>query len=477
MKHLLRQQFRYFFWNIPCRRSFVRSPRTIPSPEIINETLRRRIERVQDSTVSITPLLREGGNQTALAELRSIISSLHRSNRFSHALQVSEWMSDQKAYKLTSMDLESRLLLIAKVRGVEEAAKFLETVPVEKRDLYLHTALLNCCTTQGGSLSLAEITFQKMRDLGFADHNAQLFSTMLSLYHQADDHDMVVNLLREMDDQNIKPQGLSFDKLLTSYSIASVLDIQGMERFLSKWEGMIQEKWVTFFFPGLAYIQAGSKEKGLALLRRSEEPLLGAACRDSIYAGLILAYCSENLTDDVSRLWNLAKAYGISFDSSTCSRIISSFTKSGNLDEILQEWDDCPSLDLKDFGFQNRCAKEEAEKVVNMLGKKQTKWESLAHKVPNLVEDEDDKEEERMKSVAEAMEGRLHDRWNPKSSMALSAYACVQYVEGRRDIESTADILRLLNKREQVLHAMDKDRLSLKMVEAIRGGGYVGGED
>ncbi|XP_010497626.1 PREDICTED: pentatricopeptide repeat-containing protein At2g20710, mitochondrial-like, partial [Camelina sativa] len=152
------------------------------------------------------------------------------------------------------------------------------------------------------------------------------------------------------------------------------------------WEGMIQEKWVTFFFPGLAYIQAGSKEKGLALLRRSEEPLLGAACRDSIYAGLILAYCSENLTDDVSRLWNLAKAYGISFDSSTCSRIISSFTKSGNLDEILQEWDDCPSLDLKDFGFQNRCAKEEAEKVVNMLGKKQTKWESLAHKVPNLVE-------------------------------------------------------------------------------------------
>jgi len=86
-------------------------------------------------------------------------------------------------------------------------------------------------------------------------------------------------------------------------------------------------------------------------------------------------------------------------------------------------------------------------------------------------------EEERRKRVAEAMEGRLHDRWNPKNSMALSAFACVQYVEGRRDMESTADILRLLNKREQVSHAMDKNRLSLKMVEAMRGGGYVGGDD
>ncbi|VVA99953.1 unnamed protein product [Arabis nemorensis] len=75
------------------------------------------------------------------------------------------------------------------------------------------------------------------------------------------------------------------------------------------------------------------------------------------------------------------------------------------------------------------------------------------------------------------MEGRLQDRWNPKGSLALSAYTCVQYVEGRRDIESAADILRLLGKREQVSHAMDKKRLSLKMVEAMVGGGYVGGED
>ncbi|EOA30473.1 hypothetical protein CARUB_v10013598mg [Capsella rubella] len=478
MKHLLRQQFRYIFWNLPSRRSFVRSPRTIPSPELINDTLRRRIERVQDSSVSITPLLREWcqrGNQTPLPELRSIITSLHKSNRFSQALQVSDWMIERKGYKLSSMDFEGRLLLIAKVRGVEEAAMFFETVPVEKRDLYLHTALFDCCITHG-SLSIAEIIFQKMRDLGFADLNTRLYSAMICLYLQAANHDMVVNLLREMDNKKITPQGLSFETLLVSYSLASVQDVQGMERFLSKWEHMIQVKWVTFYFPGLIYMQAGSKEKGLALLRRTE-PLVNDSCRESIFGCLMTAYCGEDQTDDVYRLWTLAKGYGISFDNSICADIIRAFTKTGDLDEVLEEWDECPNLDLKDFGFQKRCAKEEAEKVVNMLGKKESKWESLSHKVAKMVLDEDEKEDERRKRVAKALEGRLHDSWNPKSSMALSAYACVQYVEGRRDIDSTADILRLLNKREQVLHAMDKNRLSLKMVEAMRGGGYVGGED
>ncbi|XP_020889571.1 pentatricopeptide repeat-containing protein At2g20710, mitochondrial [Arabidopsis lyrata subsp. lyrata] len=478
MKHLLRQPFSTFFWKLPCRRSFVHFPKTIPSPELIDDTLKRRIERVQDSTVSITPLLREWcqiGNQTALSELRSIITSLHRSNRFFHALQVSDWMIEQKAYKLSSMDFERRLYLTAKVCGVEEAAKFFETVPVEKRDLYLYNALLSCCKTHS-SVAIAETTFEKKRELGFVDNNPQLYSIMLCLYHQAEDHDMVVKLLGEMDEKKMQPQGLSFDKLLTSYSMASDLDVQGMEKFLSKWEVMIQEKWTTFYFPGLVYLRAGFREKGLALLRRSE-PSVGDRAREIIYGCLMTAYCSENLTEDVYRLWNLAKDYGISFDSSKCSDIVKAFMKKGDLDEVMEEWDECPNIDLMDFGLQHRCMKEEAEKIVDMFGKKESKWESLALKVNNLVEDEDDKEEERRKRVAEAMEGRLHDRWNPKSSMALSAYACVQYVEGRRDMESTADILRLLNKREQVLHAMDKDRLSLKMVEAMRGGGYVGGDD
>ncbi|XP_024016070.1 pentatricopeptide repeat-containing protein At2g20710, mitochondrial isoform X2 [Eutrema salsugineum] len=390
-------------------------------------------------------------------------------------LFISEWMSDQKGYNLSTVDFEIRLLLIAKVRGLEEADRFLDTIPLKKRDFYVHSALLNACKTHS-SLSIAETTFQKMRDLGFAANNSKPYNTMLFLYHQAENHDMVIKLLRDMDHNNMEPEGIPFGKLLSSYAIASIKDVEGMENFLSKWEKRM-EPWTTCFFPAFLHLQLGSREKGLALLRRTEE-LVEDASRETIYGCLMTAYCQEGEREDVIRLLNLAKAHGISFDSFKCSEIIKAFTTKGDLDtahEVMEEWDTgAGDLGLADFGHRKRYVKEEADKVLNMLGKKECKWESLREKLHNLV---DDREEERRKRVAEAMEGRLPNRWNPKSSMALSAYACVQYVEGRRDMESAADILRLLSKQEQVSRAMDKGRLSLKMVEAMRGGGYIGGHD
>ncbi|CAH2051126.1 unnamed protein product [Thlaspi arvense] len=483
MNHLLRPQFGSFLRILRCRCSFVHFSKTIPSPDPAHDTLKRRIERVPDSTASVTPLLREWcerGNQAAHSELRRIIASLHKFDRSSHALQISEWMSDQKAYNLSTVDFEWRVLLIAKVRGLEEAGKFLDTIPLEKRGFYVHNALLNCCKTQS-SLSVAETTFQKMRDLGLASNNAKPYNTMLCLYHQAENHDMVVKLLREMHDKQMEAEGVPFGKLLSSFAIANVLDREGMENFLSKWEKKM-EPWATYFFPACLHLQLGSREKGLALLRMAES-LVEDRCREHIYGCLMTAYCHEGEREDVYRLLRLAKEHGISFDSAKCSDIIKAFTMKGDLGvahEVLEEWDiGADDLGLADFGHKRRFVKEQAEKVVDMLGKKESKWESLTEKLQYLVLDEDDtQEEERSKRVAEAMKGRLQDRWDPKgSSMALSAYACVQYVEGRRDMESTADVLRLLSKEEQVSHVMDKGRLSLKMLEAMRGGGYVGGTE
>ncbi|KAL1219387.1 Pentatricopeptide repeat-containing protein [Cardamine amara subsp. amara] len=483
MKHLLQPQLLYFFRNLPCRRSFVLFPKTIPSHDEL--TLERRIERVQDSTVAITPLLREWcerGNQTTATELRSIIESLYDSERYSQALQVSDWMSKHEACSMNSFDFGDRLELISEVHGIEEAAKFLKMIPLEHKGLYVYLTLLDCCE-EHKSLSIAQTTFQKMRDLFLTDNLPNItryYIIMLSLYKEAKDHDMVVKLLRDMFNKKIQLKQVPFDDLLFSYYGASVMDVEGMEKFLSEWEKTIdeedEEKLSYSYFPGLVYIEAGYKEKGLALLRKTEQ-LVDDDCRELLYRRLMTEYCDDGTREDVYRLCNLAKHHKISFDSSTCSSIIKALTKISDLDKVLEDWDEYPNLDMVDLRPQNSHVKEEAEKVVNMIGKKESKLETLARKLTNLVEDEDDKEEERRKIVEEAMEGRLHDHWDPKSSMALSAYTCVQYVEGRRDMESAADILRLLNKQGQVMHAMDKDRLSLKMVETMRGGGYIGGED
>ncbi|CAH8343067.1 unnamed protein product [Eruca vesicaria subsp. sativa] len=483
MNHLLRQNFGSFSrTNLPFRWSFLRFPKTIPSPDPVHDSLKRRIEHAPDSMPSLTPLLHEWrqlGNKPGLSELRSIISSLHKFDRFSHALQVSEWMSDQKIYNLSTVDFETRLLLIAKLRGLEEASNFLDTIPLKKRDFYVHNALLNSCKTQG-SLSIAETTFQKMRDLGLVAKNPKPYNTMISLYYSAQNHDMVVKLLLEMDDQRLEPQGVPFGKLFSCFAIAtSVKDSVGMERFLAKW-GDRMEPWATCFFPGCLYMGLGSIDKSLSLFRKAEE-LLDDDCRKNMYGALMRVYCLHGETEDVYRLSELAKRHGVSFDATVSSEMIKFFAMKNDFDgahEIMEEWDTgAGDLGLSDFGHKIRCMKEEADKAINMLGKKESTWESLTDMLErNLAEGEDDGERERRKRVTEALEGRLHERWNPKTSMTLSAYACVQYVEGRRDMESAAEILKLLNKQEQVSRAMDKDRLCLKMVEAMRGGGYVGGE-
>ncbi|VVA99954.1 unnamed protein product [Arabis nemorensis] len=167
--------------------------------------------------------------------------------------------------------------------------------------------------------------------------------------------------------------------------MSSVYDIEGMEKFLSKWENKVEHAWGVCFFPGLAYYGAGFREKGLALLRRTEPLLAEASCRDKIYGGLMGMYCHDGSREDVYRLWNLCKDF-LSFDSFGYSDIIKTFTMKGDLDvahEVLEEWDTGGGdLDLADFGLRKRYVKEEAEKVVNMLGKKEeSKWESLTQKL------------------------------------------------------------------------------------------------
>ncbi|KAJ0242726.1 hypothetical protein HA466_0206540 [Hirschfeldia incana] len=495
MNHLLRPHFGSFrSSNLPWRWSFLRFPKTVPSPNPVNDSLKRLImERVPDSIPSLTPLLHEwrqlGNKPPALPELRSIISSLQKSQRFSHALQVSEWImsSDQQVSNLSTVDYETRLLLIAKLRGLEAASSFLDTIPLKKRDFYVHNALLNSCKTSS-SLSIAETTFQKMRDLGLAATNSKPYNTMLYLYfHTAQNPDMVVKILLEMDDLRFEPQGVSFSQLFSCFATAScVKDTAGMEKFLDKWRDRI-EPWAACFFPACVYMGLlGSVDKSLSLFRKTEE-LLDGDCRKNMYGALMRVYCQIGDREDVYRLSNLAKRHGIlSFDSTVSSEMIKFFATKNDFDgaqEIMEEWVDTGAgdLGLSDFGHRNRCMKEEADKAINVLGKKwESKWECLTDRLQrNLAEGEDeDGERERRKRVTEALDGRrLHECWNPKISMTLSAYACVQYVEGRRDMESAAEILKLLNKQEQVSRAMDKDRLCLKMVEAMRGGGYVGGAD
>jgi len=161
-------------------------------------------------------------------------------------------------------------------------------------------------------------------------------------------------------------------------------------------------------------------------------------------------------------LWNLAKDMKVSKDINEYSCMILALWLKDDIEgahELLEEWDTgehhlskVKLNDILGFVYCRKLVIQGTELMVNYMF-------------------EEHKEEEEKKKTA--MEVRRNG-WDPKKNLALSAYACVQYVEGQRDIESTVDVLRLLGKREPQDAIMDEDRLSKKMVEAMRGGGYVG---
>ncbi|ESQ45496.1 hypothetical protein EUTSA_v10011092mg [Eutrema salsugineum] len=245
---------------------------------------------------------------------------------------------------------------------------------------------------------------------------------------------------RKLQHKNMKPEVVPIENVLASHILVSTVEY--IEEFFDKLE------------------DKGPKGIALATLRRSERLLFTdddykyfMEPRD--YEDLMMTYRRRGEKEDLRRLWNLAKEDTTLFDVERYVFTISEFLGKKDIEgvhEVLEDWNSTGDISkLVVSGDQRKLVMKETEEMVN-----------------NMVKDHN--EEEKMKR---AMEVRRNG-WDPKEDLVFSAYACVQYVEGTIDIESAADVLRSLEKQEPQ-DVMDSDRLSQKMVEAIRGGAYFGG--
>ncbi|XP_010431207.1 PREDICTED: uncharacterized protein LOC104715504 [Camelina sativa] len=247
----------------------------------------------------------------------------------------------------------------------------------------------------------------------------------------------------------MEPEGIPIYKMLASY--ISEYDVNGMEIFLNK----LEEKRPKGF--------------GLAMLRKSEPLLVNDEYYDilgeKVYRYLMLIYRRIGEKEDLRRLWNLAKDRKVFDTIGQYTLTIAIFWFKDDLEgvhEVFEEW----------YSGEHRFLEVKTKDILEFDHYRKRVIQDTKSKVKDMLEDH--KEEGERKKTA--MEVRQNG-WDPKNNLALSAYACVQYVEGRTDIESAVDVLRLLGKREPqdaIKPIMDKDQLGRKMVEAMRGGGYVG---
>ncbi|XP_019091060.1 PREDICTED: putative pentatricopeptide repeat-containing protein At1g28020 [Camelina sativa] len=209
----------------------------------------------------ITPLLEQWGHQMKQSDLKCLIKNLHDSNQFSKALQVSEWMGEKRVSSLYSEDYAARLYLTENVLGLEEAEKYFENIPENMKDYSVYTALLSFYAKSDKNMGKAMTTFKKMRELGFLLKPSP-FSLILSLHKQSN---MVEEILREMEENNVDPDSLTVNKVLKIYAAES--KVEEMEMFMRQWgrgDGIKLDSG-TVAAMAKAYAKAGSIKKAIEM--------------------------------------------------------------------------------------------------------------------------------------------------------------------------------------------------------------------
>ncbi|XP_023641263.1 putative pentatricopeptide repeat-containing protein At1g28020 [Capsella rubella] len=231
---------------------------TLPSP-VTNQTLLSRIEAALDQKAAVTTVLEQWrlqqqkeGNHLNPSLVRGIFEKLRNSNRFSQALEVSEWMVKQKICNLVPEDFAARFHLIDNVLGLEEAEKFFVSIPENMRCESIYTSLLRSYSSQPGGRALgrAESTYKKMKKLGLLLRPSP-YNSMTSIYNSLGNRDKVDEILREMKENNVEFDSVTVNNALRAY--ADVSDVATMDKFLAEWSAITKLEWHTTLDMAKAY--------------------------------------------------------------------------------------------------------------------------------------------------------------------------------------------------------------------------------
>ncbi|KAH7842250.1 hypothetical protein Vadar_003227 [Vaccinium darrowii] len=328
----------------------VRSHFTESYPKVNN--LYSRISPLGNPNLSMVPILDQWvheGKKVRELELRGIIRDLRSRKRFSHALEISEWMSSKGLCPFSPGDRAVQLDLIGRVRGLDAAESYFDMLNEHEKIDKMYGALLNCYVREG-LVDKSTSHMQKMKELGFASSTLS-YNDLMCLYTHTGQLEKIPDVLTDMKKSGVSPDRFSYKICMNSYGARS--DLKNMEKLLKEMESQphISIDWSTYSNVANLYIKAGSKEKALIYLKKLEEKLRKDARG---YNYLITFYASLGNKVEVRRLWGLQKV--------DCKRqinrdyvtMLGSLVKLGELEEaraLLQEWES--SCQFYDFRVPN----------------------------------------------------------------------------------------------------------------------------
>ncbi|KAK9082071.1 hypothetical protein Syun_031470 [Stephania yunnanensis] len=244
----------------------------------------------------------EEGNPLGRYEIHSAMLNLRKRRWFGKALELSEYSESHKLLDFVERDYASRLDLIAKVKGLQKAERYVEKIPESFRGEIIYRTLLANCVVQM-NMKKAEEVFNKMRDM---DLQMTAFScNQLLLLYKRLDKKKIADVLLFMEKENLKPTLFTYKLLIDTKGQSN--DISGMEQLFEtmKAEGMkpdiqVQSKLAKY------YIHGGLNEKAEAVLKELEGDNLKVnrgACR-----ALLPLYADLGKADEAEKVWKVCES-------------------------------------------------------------------------------------------------------------------------------------------------------------------------
>nr|QTJ02261.1 TPR type transcription factor [Catharanthus roseus] len=405
------------------------------------ETLYLKISPLGNPKIDVTPVLEkwvEEGRKVRFAELKRIVHDLRKRSRFSHSLQILEWMNKQATFTFSPIEHAMMIDLIGKVHGYISAESYFDSLSEQDKIDKTYGALLHCYVRQRQiEKSLSHL--QVMKDKGLT-LSPVAYNDIMSLYTNLGHYEKVPDVLTEMKQGGVSPDSLSYRICINSYGQRS--DIAGMEKILKEMENQPDSvmDWSTYTLVANFYIKAHLEDKASDFLSRAEEMI---DKKDTIgYNHLISLHANMRNKAQVLRLCNLEK--------NTCRcvnrdyiNMLKCIVKIGELEEakeVLKEWE--LSGNCYDFrvpkvlidGYTEKGMYETAEEMLEDLMEKgkapiPDSWSKVAEGYLDMGE---------MEKAVECMKIALTLRekdtaWKPKTSVITRLIEFVDSEESKED--------------------------------------------
>ncbi|XP_008812226.1 pentatricopeptide repeat-containing protein At5g09450, mitochondrial [Phoenix dactylifera] len=319
------------------------------------DDLRSRLFRLRFPKRSATAALDKWvgeGRKVTTTELRQIAQDLKRSQRYKHALEISEWMKTHQESELSDSDYAMRIDLVTKVFGVNAAEDFFQRLPPTAKSCEVYMALLHSYAA-AKLTEKAEDLFEKIKESDFSA-SALSYNEMMTLYMSVGQLDKVSIVVEELKSRKVSPDLFTYNLWISAS--AATMDIDGVRRILDEMahDSNSDKDWITYRTLADIYVTAGH-------LVNSDFSLVEADAKISqrewiTYDFLIILHAGLGKTQRINEIWKSLRMTSQKMTSRNYICILSSYLMLGQLKEageVIDEWRNSKVLDF-DISACNR---------------------------------------------------------------------------------------------------------------------------